>query len=101
MPTSTSSRGTTKKSFRSICRKRPEATDMESKGMKRQTDRRAFLAGAGKCGALALGATYLAGMPARPGVASAQGVDTEEFPVEEKDVVRLLGVVQRRGGLTK
>src|SRR5262245_19997344 len=74
---------------------------MERNDMKRHTDRRAFLAGAGKAGALALGATYLAGLPAGSSVASAQGVDTEEFPVEEKDVTRLLGVVQRRGGLTR
>jgi len=68
----------------------------------RLRDRRGFLTGAGKYGALLMGAAYVPSgtSPSQTGSASAQ-TGTEEFDVEEKGIVRVLGVVQRRSGLTR
>ena len=67
------------------------------------TDRRRFLTGAGKYGALLMGAAYVPGRSALETVyaqAGAQGAD--EVPVEQqKGAVRIMGVVQRRPGLTR
>jgi hypothetical protein len=77
-----------------------------------RTNRRRFLTGAGKFGALLLGAAY---DPIASGTASAEAgqggqgnpgapptdTDEEDQPVEEKGIVRVLGIVQRRPGLTR
>ena len=68
------------------------------------TDRRRFLTGAGKYGALLMGAAYL---PRRSALetASAQAGwagNSNETPVEQqKGAVRIMGVGQRRPGLTR
>ena len=68
---------------------------------RRLTDRRGFLTGAGKYGALLVGAAY---MPVAAGQGS-QGqqlaADGDSMPVEQKGLIRILGAVQRRPGQTK
>ena len=66
------------------------------------TGRRRFLAGAGKYGAVLLGAASTAG-GAGTEPAYAQGpIQGDETPVEHRrDSVRILGVAQRRPGLTR
>ena len=69
------------------------------------TDRRSFLTGAGKVGALLMG-TALAGSSAletahaQAGTGAGDG-DSQPVEQEDKSVVRILGVTQRRPGLTK
>src|SRR5437867_936119 len=67
------------------------------------TDRRRFLTGAGKYGALLVGAAYIPGRSAfETTYAQAGGPGSGEMPVEQqKDVVRIMGVAQRRPGLTR
>ena len=73
-------------------------------GRWRLTDRRLFLARAGKFGALLMGAAYV---PARSAVEAASrqagwAGNTNETPVEQKKgAVRIMGVAQRRPGLTR
>ena len=68
------------------------------------TDRRRFLTGAGKFGALLMGAAYLPGRSALETASRQAGWagNSNETPVEQKKgVVRILGVAQRRPGLTR
>lgn len=67
------------------------------------TDRRRFLTGMGKYGALLLGATYLpAGSRLERAYAQARPLSPDDMSVEQdKNVVRILGVAQRRPGLTR
>ena len=68
-------------------------------------DRRGFLTRAGKIGGALVGAAYLPGVPpiqrGGGGPEIAPQFAGDEFPVEEKGIVRVLGVVQRRPGLTR
>jgi len=67
------------------------------------TDRRRFLTGAGKYGALLVGAAYIPGRSAletASAQAGAQGSD-EKAVEQQKGAVRIMGVVQRRPGLTR
>ena len=78
------------------------------------TDRRRFLAGAGKYGALLLGAKYAGEMVsarerARGGAQGGRGSQREaapepvdgQIPLAERNAVRVLGLAQRRPGLTR
>ena len=67
------------------------------------TDRRRFLTGAGKYGALLMGAAYIPGRSAlETAFAQAGAQDSDEMLVEQKNgAVRIMGVVQRRPGLTR
>ena len=62
------------------------------------TDRRRFLTGAGKYGALLMGAAYIPGRSAlETAYAQAATQGSDEMPVEQKKgAVRIMGVVQRR-----
>src|SRR4051812_16718382 len=72
------------------------------------TDRRRFLAGAGKYGALLMGAAYLPGQspagqdptPPPPGMAE-DGAAEKAVDQPVKTAVRVVGVGQRRQGLTR
>src|SRR4030081_1594830 len=67
------------------------------------TDRRRFLTGAGKYGALLMGAAYIPGRSAlETAYAQAGAQDRDKMPVKQKKgAVRIMGVVQRRPGLTR
>src|SRR5262245_25882876 len=75
-----------------------ETKDQFDRG-RRTLDRRGFLAGAGRVGALLAGAGAV-GVSSRSGAAQTFG-DSETFPVAEKEMIRVYGLVQRRSGLTK
>ncbi len=78
-----------------------EAGHLLDRSAHRRTDRRGFLTGAGKYGAVLMGAAYMPGAsPLETADASAQA-GADEFAVEEKGIIRVLGVVQRRSGLTR
>lgn len=67
-------------------------------------DRRRFLTGAGRFGAVLMGAAYLPGRSALETASRQAGWagNSNEKPVEEKKgAVRILGVGQRRPGLTR
>ena len=80
-----------------------EAQSLFDRVRQRLTGRRRFLAGAGKYSALIVGAAYTAGTSG-PDRAYAQGAypSSGEVPIEHRsDIVRILGVAQRRPGLTR
>ena len=84
----------------------PEAHALPGRTTDGQTTRRRFLTNAGKCGGAVVGAAYIPGAFPRASASQQQAGSTsdeqiEVRPVEEKGAVRILGVVQRRPGLTR
>ena len=79
------------------------AGDLLNRAARWLTDRRRFLTGAGKYGALLMGAAYIPGRSVlETAFAQAGATGSDEKPVElEKGAVRIMGVVQRRPGLTR
>ena len=78
-----------------------DARNVLDRAARELTDRRRFLTGAGRCGVLMMAAACMPGGSTVETAAASQLTAAEDFAVEEKGFIRVLGVVQRRPGLTR